>query len=425
MTKQPHLRRVAPDRVEALRAPTVPSDVLIAASKIIEDVRSGGEGALRRFAEKYDQVPIGGPLTRSMDECQAALDSLDPKKVAVLERAAEQIQAFAETQLASARPVMAAVPAGRGGDRLVPVKVAGCYAPGGRFPLPSSVLMTAVTARAAGVETVWVASPNPSPETMAAAVVAGADGFLAVGGAQAVAAMALGVSPSPRCDIVVGPGNQWVTAAKLLLSGEVGIDLLAGPSELAVLSDGEGNPELIAADLLAQAEHDPNAVPVLITTSEDLPNAVEEALGEQLVTLPTADTAREALKNGFVVVASSAEQALRCCEDLAPEHLQLHGSEALAWSERLEMFGAMFVGSATAEVFGDYGVGPNHTLPTGGTARFASGLSVFSFLRRPTWLRLDPGEALDRVATDAAELARMEGLEGHARAAELRRGMRS
>ena len=231
--------------------------------------------------------------------------------------------------------------------------------------------------------------------------------------------MAYGVPPSPQCDVVVGPGNQWVTAAKLLVSGVVGIDLLAGPSELAILSDEHGDPALIAADLLAQAEHDPAALPILISTSVELVDRVEGELARQLFGLPTAETATHALRNGFAVVAPE-EEALHCCEELAPEHLQLHGSRTEVWERHLDRFGALFVNESVTEVFGDYGAGPNHTLPTGGTARFTGGLSVFHFLRRPTWLRLDEGPARDRVAHDAVALARMEGLEAHARAAEMR-----
>ena len=210
-----------------------------------------------------------------------------------------------------------------------------------------------------------------------------------------------------------------MTAAKLLVSGVVGIDLLAGPSELVVLSDAHGDPALIAADLLAQAEHDPAALPILITTCAALADRVERELARQLADLPTARIAREALRSGFAVVAPE-EEALRCCEDLAPEHLQLHGSRAETWAGCLDRFGALFVNESVSEVFGDYGAGPNHTLPTGGTARFSGGLSVFHFLRRPTWLRLDPGQNTDAVARDAVALARMEGLEAHARALEIR-----
>ena len=416
---QIRLRRVDAAEVGRERQPAVPPTIIAPVLEIIEAVRERGEEALHEFAERWDGLEAGGALLRTPRDMQAALESMAGSDRDVLERTAGRIEHFARAQLESAAPVDVAVEGGRAGDRLVPVRVAGCYAPGGRFPLPSSVLMTAVTARVAGVDEVWLASPNPSREVMAAGAVAGVAGVLAVGGAQAVAAMAYGVPPVPRCDVVAGPGNQWVTAAKLLLSGVVGIDLLAGPSELAVLSDEEGDPVLIAADLLAQAEHDPAALPVLITTDAPLVERVEEELARQLADLPTAETAIVALRNGFAVVAPE-EEALRCCQELAPEHLQLHGSRADAWDGFLDRFGAVFVTETVAEVFGDYGAGPNHTLPTGGTARFTGGLSVFSFLRRPTWLRLEAGPALDRVARDAAALARMEGLEGHARAAEAR-----
>ena len=413
------LRRVAAADVGRSRQQAVPPGIMGPALEIIEAVRERGEEAVREFARRWDGLEAGGALVRTPREMEAALESLPRAHREVLERAAGRIEHFARAQLESAAAVDVAVQGGRAGDRLVPVRVAGCYAPGGRFPLPSSALMTAVTARVAGVREVWLASPRPSREVMAAGAVAGAAGMLGVGGAHAVAAMAYGVPPVPRCDVVAGPGNEWVTAAKLLLSGVVGIDLLAGPSELAVLTDEHGDPALIAADLLAQAEHDPAALPVLVTTHDPLVGYVEEELARQLADLPTAEVAMEALRNGFAVVAPE-EEALRCTQELAAEHLQLHGSRASEWEELLDRFGTLFVGESVAEVFGDYGAGPNHTLPTGGTARFTGGLSVFSFLRRPTWLRLTGGPATDELAGDTAALARMEGLEAHARAAEAR-----
>ncbi len=417
------LRRL--DATEAARArqPAVRPELIAAVLEIIESVRRGGEAKLREYAELRDGLEAGGALVRTPAEMKAALESLPRSDREVLERTAGRIEHFARAQMASVAPVDVAVEGGRAGDRVVPVRVAGCYAPGGRFPLPSSVLMTAVTARVAGVREVWLASPKPSREVMAAGAVAGVAGLLGAGGAQAVAAMAYGVGPVPRCDVVVGPGGEWVTAAKLLVSGVVGIDLLAGPSELAVLSDEAGDPVLIAADLLAQAEHDPAALPVLITTCPDLVERVEAELARQLSDLPTAEIARAALRNGFAVVAPE-DEALRCCEELAPEHLQLHGSRTEDWEGTLDRFGAVFVTESVTEVLGDYGAGPNHTLPTGGTARFTGGLSVLSFLRRPTWLRLERGPELEVLTRDAARLARMEGLEAHARAAELRSGKR-
>ena len=276
--------------------------------------------------------------------------------------------------------------------------------------------MTVIPARVAGVKTVWVASPRPTPITLAAAAMAGADGLLAVGGAQAIAALAFGTL-TPACDLVVGPGNRWVTAAKKHLYGEIGIDGLAGPSEIVVISDGEADPDLVAADLLAQAEHDADAVPMLITTSSELADRVEDAMTYQLSDLPTAPTARAALDGGFCAVVADLDEAVKLSEHIGPEHLALHVADAKALSERLTHYGSMFVGSSSAEAYGDYGVGPNHVLPTGGGARFQSGLSVATFLKTPTWLELEDPSL---IAADSARLARIEGLEAHAMAAERR-----
>ena len=416
---KPVLRRIDAAYAARARSPVVAPEVLSRVSEIATTVRDRGEPALRNYAERWDRLPPGAPLLRTPDELKQALKSVPAAQRELLRRAADRIAHFARAQLETTGPARTEVPGGWAGDRLVPVRTAGCYAPGGRFPLPSSVLMTAVVARVAGVRSVWLASPDPSPQVMAAASVAGVDGLLAAGGAQAVAALAYGVPPAPRCDVVAGPGNQWVTGAKLVLSGVVGIDLLAGPSELVVLADQDADPALVAADLLAQAEHDVAALPVLVTPCRVLADRVDAELASQLPGLPTAATAAAALRNGFAVVAPE-EDALRCCQELAPEHLAIHGARAERWAESLDAYGAVFVGAEAAEVLGDYGIGPNHTLPTGGTARFHGGLSVFSFLRRPSWVRLAPGPDLERAVRDAAALARMEGLEAHARAAERR-----
>jgi phosphoribosyl-ATP pyrophosphohydrolase/phosphoribosyl-AMP cyclohydrolase/histidinol dehydrogenase len=312
------------------------------------------------------------------------------------------------------------VQGGRAGWRYFPVGRAGCYAPGGRFPLPSSVLMTAVTARTAGVKEVWVASPRPVDMTLAAAAVGGADALVAAGGAQAIAALAYGVEGIAACDVIVGPGNRYVTAAKQLVTGQVGIDMLAGPSELVILADASADPAIIAADLLAQAEHDPDAVPILVTAERGLVEEVNRELASQLEDLPTADIAVYALGNGGVYTASDLDQAIGICNTLAPEHLELIVRDPDRAVDRLDRYGALFIGAGTAEVLGDYGAGPNHVLPTGGTARFAGPLSVQDFLVARSWLRMEPGPGLDALTRDAAALARVEGLEGHARSAEMR-----
>jgi phosphoribosyl-ATP pyrophosphohydrolase/phosphoribosyl-AMP cyclohydrolase/histidinol dehydrogenase len=278
--------------------------------------------------------------------------------------------------------------------------------------------MTIVPARVAGVETVWAASPRPTPVTLAAAAIAGASGLLAVGGAQAVAALAFGIL-SPPCQMIVGPGNKWVTAAKKHLYGEIGIDGLAGPSEILVIADDSADPELVAADLLAQAEHDTEATPMLVTTSESLLDRVEGSIGDQLSDLPTSKTAAAALGNGFALVVASLREAAVVADELAPEHLALHVEDAEDLAPSLHSYGSLFIGGGSAEAFADYGVGPNHVLPTGGGARYQSGLSVLTFLRSPTWSRLDdPGALVD----DTVHLARLEGLEAHARAARMRSG---
>jgi len=412
------LRRLTPDALPPSRRDPVDSETLQSAARIVDDVRLRGEPALREHAERLGDRAPGEPLVLRRDAMYAALESLPEAARAVLVRTADRIRHFAEAQRASLAPLEVGLPGGACGHSIAPVDRAGCYAPGGRFPLPSSVLMTAVTARAAGVREVWVASPRPATVTLAAAAVAGADGVLAVGGAQAIAALAYGAAV-PAVDVIVGPGNRWVTAAKQLVSGRVGIDMLAGPSELVVLADESAQPATVAADLLAQAEHDPDALAVLVTTSETLASGVEEELEKQLAALPTAETAGQSIRNSFAVVCDTLEEACRVCDRMAPEHLEVMTRDPDVAAARLHHYGALFLGPGSAEVLGDYGAGPNHVLPTGSSARFSGGLSVFHFLRIRTWMRLSDPTA-ERVLDDAIMLARMEGLEGHARSAERR-----
>lgn len=413
------LRTLTPEQLPTLGRDAVDAATRATAARIVADVRQRGLPALREHAERLGDLRADEALVIPRAALEAALHGLAPAARGLLERTAARIRAFAEQQRACLLPLTTPLSGGAAGHHVTPLASAGCYAPGGRFPLPSSVLMTAVTARSAGVETVWVASPRPATVTLAAAAVAGADALLAAGGAQAIAALAYGAGPVPACEAVVGPGNRWVTAAKELIAGSVAIDMLAGPSELVVLADATGDPALIAADLLAQAEHDDDALPVLVTTEPALIDAVRGQLEGQLATLPTAATARVALAHGFAVLVEDLAAGVAVCDRLAPEHLQLHLEDAPALAARLRHYGALFIGTRAAEVLGDYGAGPNHVLPTGGTARTTGGLSVLTFLRTRTWLRLDD-EGGDEVVADAVALARLEGLEAHARAAERR-----
>jgi phosphoribosyl-ATP pyrophosphohydrolase/phosphoribosyl-AMP cyclohydrolase/histidinol dehydrogenase len=411
--------RTVPELLQR-RGEPVSAEALAVSGPIVDAVRRRGESALREYAERFGEVAAGGQLfldRAALDSARASL-ALDDR--ARLERVAERIRAFAEAQKRALGAVTVTVPGGTAGHSIAPLERAGCYAPGGRYPLLSSVLMTAVTARTAGVKEIWVASPKPGPMTLAAAAIAGADGVLAAGGAHAIAALAFGAGPLSPCDVIVGPGNRYVTAAKQLVAGRVAIDMLAGPTELVIFADATASPATVAADLLAQAEHDPQAVPILVSLDPGLTDRVEAELARQLVILPTAPVAREALVNGGVVAVASIEQGIATCDALAPEHLELCLRNADALAPRFRHFGALFIGSATAEVLGDYGAGPNHVLPTGGTARSTGGLSVYTFLRVRTWLRIDDEAAARPLVEDAAWFGRMEGLEAHARSAEQR-----
>jgi len=414
------LRRLDAGEVRRLERGPVDAATLAAAAEIVEAVRAEGEPAVRRYGVRFGEISSHGALVIGRPELERALADLPPTERDLLKRAADRIGAFARAQRDALTEIAIEIPGGRAGHRIAAVDRAGCYAPGGRYPLPSSVLMTALTARIAGVESIVVASPKPSPATLAAAAVAGAEAVLAVGGAHAIAALAHGVDGVDACDVVVGPGNRWVTAAKQLVSGSVGIDMLAGPSELVVLADDSADPATVAADLLAQAEHDPDALPVLVTTSARIVDEVDAELDRQLHDLPTREVAEVALENGFSIVVGDLATAISVCDRLAPEHLQVMTSKADEVALRLDQWGGLFIGSDSAEVIGDYGAGPNHTLPTGGVARYRGGLSVFDFLRIHTWLEIDDCDAALQTVEDSVALARLEGLEGHARAAEMR-----
>jgi histidinol dehydrogenase len=417
------LQRRSPADVAASssRRDAVDAATLEGARGILDDVRARGEVAALEHGARLGDWRPGAPWLLGPAELAAAFEALPVGDQRLLERTAARIRDFAAMQRRALSAGAMDIPGGRAGHELLPVERAGCYAPGGRFPLPSSVLMTAVTARVAGVGAVWVASPRPAPVTLAAAHVAGADGLLALGGAQAVGALAFGAGALAPVDVIVGPGNRWVTAAKQLVSGHVGIDMLAGPSELLVLADETADPETVAADLLAQAEHDDDALPLLVTTHAPLVEAVELALERQLETLPTAATARVAVAQGYAVICSGLDEAISVANQLAPEHLELLLASPLAALPRIRHAGAVFVGAGSAEVLGDYGAGPNHVLPTGTTSRYTGGLSVMTFLRMRTFLHIERPDEARELVDDAAALARLEGLEAHARSAARRR----
>lgn len=415
---------ILPDRsIDELleqRVAAVDLEALATIEPIVAAVRASGEPALRASAASFGDLAEDGALWLDPHQLRASLQALPYDQRIRLERVAQRIVSFAEAQRSSLCELDLAIAGGRAGHRLAPIDTAGCYAPGGRHPLPSTVLMTALTARVAGVRHVITASPRPSTLTKAAAAVAQVDGLLCAGGAAAIAAMAYGTPPVPACDLICGPGNRYVTAAKYWVSRDVAIDMLAGPSELVVVADRNAHVEWLAADLLAQAEHDPDAQPVLIALDDSLAGAVRIALMRQLSTALNASVASASLSRGGVLLASDLDQAAAFSDRLAPEHLALHLDDAAEFTSRFNHYGAMFVGASAGEVLGDYGAGPNHTLPTGGTARARGGLSVLSFLRVRTWLTIEDRHAARALYEDAVWLGDLEGLQGHARSAQAR-----
>lgn len=411
------------------RRPSDEADVQQTTRAMLARVRAEGDAALRDFARRFDGVEISG-VEIPREQWGRALESLEPDVTAALSRAARNIELFHRAQI-PADVEVEVEPGLRLGRVFVPLDAVGVYAPGGRAAYPSSVLMGVVPAKAAGVREIVVCSPPgpdglPSAVVQAAAAIGGATRLFAVGGAGAVGALAFGTESIPRCAAVVGPGNRWVLEAKRQVAGEVIIDSPAGPSEvLVVAEEGCAPPAWIAAELVAQAEHDPDAAVALVTTSPSLLSAVRTELESQVARSPRRDVIRHALETfGALLVASDREEMLEFTEAYAAEHLSLCTREPRADLPRIRTAGTVFMGASASVAFGDYMTGANHVLPTAGTARSFSGLSSLDFLRSFTWQDLTP-EAASRMAEAVATLADAEGLPGHAAAARLRGEARS
>jgi histidinol dehydrogenase len=390
---------------------------------LLERVRLEGDAALLSLSEAFDGVrpdPLRIPEARLQD----AWDGLPLPLRQALELAHARILRFHEAQ----RPADLSLRGEQGevlGRRWRPVERAGLYVPGGRAAYPSTVLMNAIPARVAGVERIVMVTPpgrdgEPNATVLAAAHLAGVREVYRVGGAQAIGALAWGTETIPRVDVISGPGNLWVTLAKKAVYGRVGIDSLAGPSEVVVIADHTARAEEVAADLMAQAEHDPLAAAILITTSETLAEALPQAVADQLVDHPRATIVRQALADwGLIVLCPDLDTAARLSDGFAPEHLELLVADPEPLAERIRHAGAIFLGPFSPEAVGDYLAGPNHTLPTGGTARFTGALSVETFLRHTSLIRFNR-EALDATGEAVMELARSEGLHSHAESVRRR-----
>jgi len=394
---------------------------------IIEDVRLRGDAALAEYTAKFDDhLPGADDWRISPQACREAFDALKPDLRAALELAAQRIRAYHEAQLPEDRDYTDSAGM-RLGARWRPVDGAGLYVPGGRAAYPSSLLMNAIPAKVAGVERLVVVTPTPggeaNPLVLAAAHLAGADEVWRVGGAQAVAALAHGTERIRPVDVITGPGNAWVAEAKRQLFGVVGIDMVAGPSEILVIADAANDPQWIAADLLSQAEHDPVAQAILITDDAAFADQVADMVGVEIAMLPTARVAKASWDNhGVIIVVDSLDEAPALANALAAEHVEIATDNPESLFDRIRHAGSIFLGRMTPEAVGDYIAGPNHVLPTGRRARFSSGLSVLDFMKRTSFIAATPG-ALAAVGPAAIALADAEGLSAHARSIELRLGI--
>lgn len=392
-------------------------------ANIISDVRIRGDEALYYYCEKFDKARLDSLLV-SQQEIDDAFNSVDPKFIDILRRAAKNIRNFHEKQVRTSfiinneNGIVT-------GQKVIPVDRAGLYVPGGTAAYPSTVLMDAIPAKIAGCpEVVMVTPPGAdgkiNPVILAAANIAGVDKIFKLGGAQAIAALAYGTESVPKVDKIVGPGNAFVAEAKKQVFGVVSIDMIAGPSEILIVADGKSNPRHIAADLLSQAEHDKMASAVLVTDSDSLAQAVSAELEAQIPLLERAEIARVSIdKNGKIIVADDLYKAIEIANEIAPEHLELCVDNPFDYLDSIRHAGSIFMGRNCPEALGDYFAGPNHTLPTSGTAKFSSPLSVDDFVKK-TQYTYYTADALKRVAEDVAYFAKKEGLTAHAKSAVIR-----
>ncbi len=383
---------------------------------ILEAVRKHGDKALLEYARKFDKLERKS-VAVPQAELDAAAGRLSPQFRKAVQTSAANVRVYAKLQLPVAKKVQPE-PGLKLSQIVLPLESVAAYIPSGRYPLPSTVIMTVVPAKVAGVTNIMLATPRPVDEIFGTASILKATHVFEMGGAQAIAAFAFGTKTVPRADRIVGPGNIYVAAAKKLLAGEVGIDFVAGPTEILIIAF-EGDPRWLAADMLAQAEHDTDASAILLTTSRALAESVAAEIEIQLATLPTAPIARKAIeKNSAIIIVASDQEAVELSNRFAPEHLSLHDAKLLGGVRHA---GSVFLGPSSPEAAGDYASGPNHVLPTSGAARLRGGLSAADYVKVISVQQLS-SKALARLAPAITTLARAEGLEAHARSVEVRRG---
>lgn len=409
------------DEIFARVAPSVNVTDIVA--EIIENVKANGDKALFEYCKKFDKAELTSLLVTE-EEIDEAMNLVEPKFIEILEKAAKNIRKFHEKQVRNSF-IINDEDGIVIGQKIIPVDRAGLYVPGGTAAYPSTVLMDSIPAKIAGCKEVVIVTPpsadgKVNPVILAAAKIAGVDKIFKVGGAQAIAALAFGTVSVPKVDKIVGPGNAFVAEAKKQVFGVVSIDMIAGPSEILIVADKENNPKHLAADLLSQAEHDKMASAVLVTDSEELANRVAEEIENQIPLLERSEIARASIDvNGKIIVADSIERVFDIANEIAPEHLELCVENPFDCLDKIRHAGSIFMGKNCPEALGDYFAGPNHTLPTGGTAKFSSPLSVDDFIKKTQYTYYTK-DALKRVAEDVAYFAKQEGLTAHARSAVIR-----
>lgn len=409
------------DEIFARVAPSVNVTDIVA--EIIENVKKNGDKALFEYCKKFDKAELTSLLVTE-EEIDEAMNLVEPKFIEILEKAAKNIRKFHEKQIRNSF-IINDEDGIVIGQKIIPVDRAGLYVPGGTAAYPSTVLMDSIPAKIAGCKEVVIVTPpsadgKVNPVILAAAKIAGVDKIFKVGGAQAIAALAFGTQSVPKVDKIVGPGNAFVAEAKKQVFGIVSIDMIAGPSEILIVADKENNPKHLAADLLSQAEHDKMASAVLVTDCEELANRVAEEIENQIPLLERSEIARASIDvNGKIIVADTIERVFDIANEIAPEHLELCVENPFDCLDKIRHAGSIFMGKNCPEALGDYFAGPNHTLPTGGTAKFSSPLSVDDFIKKTQYTYYTK-DALKRVAEDVAYFAKQEGLTAHARSAVIR-----
>lgn len=403
---------------------TPAADVAAIVADIIADVKENGDTAVKAYCAKFDKAELTS-LEVTPEEIQAAVSQVEPEFLDILREAAENIRAFHSRQVRNSF-VIADKPGIVLGQKITPIEKVGVYVPGGTAAYPSTVLMDTIPAKIAGCPQLVMVTPpgrdgKVNPAILAAASIAGVDRIFKVGGAQAIAALAYGTESIPKVDKIVGPGNAFVAEAKKQVFGRVSIDMIAGPSEILVIADGKSNPVHVAADLLSQAEHDKLASAVLVTDSEELALAVQAELERQLPLLPRQEIARASIENnGKIIVAETLMAGIEIANEIAPEHLELQVDDPFSYLDAIQNAGSIFLGRSCPEALGDYFAGPNHTLPTSGTARFSNPLSVDDFVKKSQFSYYTP-EALAKAADKIAAFAEKEGLRAHGRSVTIRK----